>query len=119
MDSSTLRYGTADAARTVHNDDAELERKLEATAKKLNLRTHLVHGVVCVCVERERKDVRRVRNRKYLIGDKRLGGEGPAWGSYKGRESVREKGGKKSREREMIFFYFFLIYMVEKKPVVT
>ncbi|CAM9265877.1 unnamed protein product [Ascophyllum nodosum] len=45
VDSSTLRYGTADAARTVHNDDAELERKLEATAKKLNLRTHLVHGV--------------------------------------------------------------------------
>lgn len=54
MDSTTLQYGTADAAKTVHNMDPDLELKLKAAAKKLNLRTHLVGGKVsrwCVCVE--------------------------------------------------------------------
>ncbi|CAN0326584.1 unnamed protein product, partial [Scytosiphon promiscuus] len=38
----TLKYGTADGGQTVHNEDEDLERKLRAAARKLNLRSHLV-----------------------------------------------------------------------------
>ncbi|CAN0417856.1 unnamed protein product, partial [Hapterophycus canaliculatus] len=38
----TLRYGSANGAQTVHNSDNELARKLQAAAKKLNLRKHWV-----------------------------------------------------------------------------
>eukprot|EP00904_Undaria_pinnatifida_P002276 jgi/Undpi1/12049/HiC_scaffold_4.g01748.m1 len=43
VDSTTLRYGTADGARSVHNDDAQLADCLRQAGKKLNLRTHKVH----------------------------------------------------------------------------
>ncbi|CAN0491452.1 unnamed protein product, partial [Ectocarpus sp. 8 AP-2014] len=39
----TLRYGSSDACRTVHNDSENLAKKLKAVAKKLNLRTHWVN----------------------------------------------------------------------------
>lgn len=43
----TLRYGTSDAGKTVHNEDRELEDKLKAAAVKLNVRSHKVNGKVC------------------------------------------------------------------------
>ena len=46
VDSTTLRYGTADGARSVHNDDAQLADCLRQAGKKLNLRTHKVHETV-------------------------------------------------------------------------
>ncbi|CAN0556413.1 unnamed protein product, partial [Ectocarpus sp. 8 AP-2014] len=42
VSSETLRYGSSDACRTVHNDSENLAKKLKAVAKKLNLRTHWV-----------------------------------------------------------------------------
>ncbi|CAN0292131.1 unnamed protein product, partial [Ectocarpus sp. 4 AP-2014] len=46
VSSKTLRYGSSNAGRTVHNDDGNLAKKLKAVAKKLNLRTHWVNDKV-------------------------------------------------------------------------
>ncbi|CAM9422490.1 unnamed protein product [Ectocarpus fasciculatus] len=43
VSSKSLRYGSTNAGRTVHNDDENLAKKLKAAAKKLNLRTHMVN----------------------------------------------------------------------------
>ncbi|CAN0104683.1 unnamed protein product, partial [Ectocarpus sp. 4 AP-2014] len=43
VSSKSLRYGSSDGGKTVHNDDESLAKKLEAAAKKLNLRTHRVN----------------------------------------------------------------------------
>lgn len=44
----TIMYGTADAAKTVHNKDPELEAKVKQAADYLNLKAHRVKGKVRV-----------------------------------------------------------------------
>lgn len=46
MNSKTLRYGSSNAGKTVHNNDERLAEKLKVAAKKLNLRTHIVNDMV-------------------------------------------------------------------------
>ncbi|CAN0043531.1 unnamed protein product, partial [Ectocarpus sp. 12 AP-2014] len=43
VNKESLRYGSSNAGKTVHNDDESLAKKLKAAAKKLNLRTHRVN----------------------------------------------------------------------------
>ncbi|CAN0090674.1 unnamed protein product, partial [Ectocarpus sp. 13 AM-2016] len=43
VSSESLRYGSSDGGKTVHNEDESLAKKLKAAAKKLNLRTHRVN----------------------------------------------------------------------------
>ncbi|CAB1111176.1 unnamed protein product [Ectocarpus sp. CCAP 1310/34] len=43
VNKESLRYGSDDGGKTVHNDDESLAKKLKAAAKKLNLCTHRVN----------------------------------------------------------------------------
>ncbi|CAM9842696.1 unnamed protein product, partial [Ectocarpus sp. 6 AP-2014] len=43
VNKESLRYGSSNGGKTVHNEDEGLAKKLKAAAKKLNLRTHRVN----------------------------------------------------------------------------
>lgn len=46
VNSTTLKYGTSDAAKTVHNEDKILAQGLKQAGKALNVRTHVIKGKV-------------------------------------------------------------------------